>query len=605
MKKFLLIIPLLWALNIFGQPGNQKQLAIEYYSNEQYEKAIVRFDHLYKKHPSDEFYDYLLKCYLVTEQYDEGIKLIKKHIKKNRSRSASFYIDLGYVQEKANKTEDKEASFEKVYEMVDQSPNLAYSVSKKFGDYGYNKEALRTFEVAEQRNPKLIFHYQKALVYAELADLENMYREYLNMIDKNPAYFASVQNMIQFSIKQDPNGEPNKILKKQLIERVQKSNNVLYNNLLVWLLIQEKQYDQAFIQLKALDKRLNRNQGEIFNLGKVSKKNKAYPTADKCFDYIIKIGEPSPFYEDALIQKVVTSIAKAEEDPNSNTETYQSLIAQIEATLLIISYPEDVLFLKRQQAHLMAFKLKQNEEAVELIKEAIRHKQTTYPGVPACKLELGDILLSYGNAYDALMYYAQVDKAYPEGEIGQDARFKKAMIAFYQGDFNWAKAQFDVLKMSTTKFIANDALNMSILISDNTFQDEDSTYTALKLFAKSKLLILREDLDSALILLDHIAITYPGHSLQDEILFEKGMIYYRSGETDNAIASFSSLSENYSSSILADEALFYLATIYEGQENKELAMEYYERLFSEHGDSLFASQARDAYRKLRGDELYN
>lgn len=559
---------------------------------------------MYRKNASDDYYNYLLKCYLVLEDFNEAQKVTEKHIRKNRNRSALFRVDLVYVQVKANEKTKAEENLNRIFDEVAQNPGLAHGVSKKFSSYGFLEEALYTFEVAEKASPAMAFHYQKALVYAEMGDLENMFREYLNLIEQNPSYFNTVKQMIQFTIKQDQTDGANIMLKEMLIERVQENSNVLYNDLLVWLLIQEKNYGQAFIQLKALDKRLNRNQSEIFNLGRICTINKAYSTAHKCFDYILKIGETSPFYEDALLQTIITKSLELEEN-TATAEEYTQLISDIDDVLTKINFPKEVLHLKRIKAHTLAYKLKQPETAIALLEEAVKKQRTEDPGIGECKVELGHILLSFGDSYEALLYFAQVDKAFPESELGQKARFNKAMIAFYQGDFDWAKAQFDILKTSTTKFIANDAMNMSLVISDNTFQDEDSTFTALKWYAKAKLLSVREDYDSAMIVLDSITVTYPYHTLQDDILFEKGLIYLKQGNANAAIQEFEKVVNEFGTDILADEALYKLGALFEEKGDTQQAMAYYEQLFSEHGDSIFASLARDAYRRLRGDKLFN
>ncbi len=605
MKNLKFIIPfLLFSGLAFGQID--KQLGIEYFKNQQYEKAIVKFTAAYKQQPSDEIYKYVLESYIELKQLDEAQVFIKKHLRKYSRRSAPFYIDLGYVQTKNKQLQKAENSFNEVFKQIERNPNLAYSISQKFSEYGFYQEALKAFETAEAINPKLVFDFQKALIYADMGDIDNMYRSYLTMIDKNKAYYNNVLTLMRQTVGSNPQDEGNILLKELIVEKIQSTNNPQFNSLLVWVLIQEKSFASAFIQLKALDKRLQRNQAEIFNLGQVAAKNLDWKTADKCYDYIIKVGDVSPFYEDALMEKSFAHKTQIFSNPSATQEDYKTLLTEFQEILEVINYPEDVLSIKRAIAEIEAYKLKNYDAAVSILEEAIKNSYQQTNELAKSKILLGDILLAYGNPWDALLYYAQVDKAFDESELGQEARFKKAMIAFYEGDFDWAKMQFDVLKSSTSKLISNDAIRMSLVISDNTFLDDDTTFSALKLYAKAKLYVAREALDSALIVLNTIEKTYPAHSLQDDVLWERAQIYLKQNKVNPAVETLEKLLAAYGQDLLADQALFELARIYDDiLNNPQKAMDYYQELFSNHGDSILASPAREKFRQLRGDELYN
>ena len=269
-----------------------EKLAIEYFNNQQYEKALVKFNTVYKKNPTV-YYRYILDCYLELDQLTNAENFISKSIKKSPNNAPTYYIDLGYVQLKNGKESAAEKSFSKVFQFVEERPNMAYGISTAFSKYGFYAEALETFERAESINPGLSFDYQKALVYADMGDSKNMYISYLSMLDKNASYYNSILSMLRQSVNPDPTSESNIMLKELIVEKIQTTGNPLFNDLLVWVLIQEKSFSSAYIQLKALDKRLNRNQSEMYNLGGLAVSSKDYSSAEKCFDYIIKVGEIS------------------------------------------------------------------------------------------------------------------------------------------------------------------------------------------------------------------------------------------------------------------------------------------------------------------------
>lgn len=582
-----------------------EKLAIEYFNNQQYEKALVKFNAVYKKNPTV-YYRYILDCHLELDQLTNAENFISKSIKKSPNNAPTYYIDLGYVQLKNDKESAAEKSFSKVFQFVEERPNMAYVISTAFSKYGFYAEALETFERAEKINPGLSFDYQKALVYADMGDSKNMYVSYLNMLDKNASYYNSILSMLRQSVNPDPTSESNIMLKELIVEKIQSTGNPLFNDLLSWVLIQEKSFSSAYIQLKALDKRLNRNQSEIYNLGGLAVANKNYSSAEKCFDYIIKVGEVSPFYNDALVSKTFAHKQQLSDNPESTQEEYRSLITELENVKAQISYPEEVIKIDRAIAEIEAYKLQNPKSAIERLEKVIANNKIKSDELGYAKILLGDITLAYDDPWEALLYFSQVDKAFGDNEIGQEARFKKAMVAFYQGDFDWAKTQFDVLKAATSKLISNDAMYMSLMISDNTFLDTDTNYTALKLYAKARLLIEREDLDSAMLALDFIENTYPAHSLVDDVIWERAKIQLANEQTEDAIQSLIEVINYNGSKILADDALYLLGDIYENTYgDKEKAMEYYQRVFSEHAGSILASQARTKYRALRGDELYN
>src|SRR5690606_17428365 len=106
---------------------------------------------------------------------------------------------------------------------------------------------------------------------------------------------------------------------------------------------------------------------------------------------------------------------------------------------------------------------------------------------------------------------------------GQEARYKNARLAYFKGDFTWAQAQLDVLKGATSQLIANDALNLSLLISDNLLDESDSA--ALQLYARAEHYGFTRQYNRALAVLDSINGAFPGNSLSDDIYMAKAKIY--------------------------------------------------------------------------------
>jgi TolA-binding protein len=207
-----------------------------------------------------------------------------------------------------------------------------------------------------------------------------------------------------------------------------------------------------------------------------------------------------------------------------------------------------------------------------------------------------------GEIWEATLLYSQVDKVFADDVLGHEARFRNAKLSYYNGDFKWAQSQFDVLKASTSKLIANDALDLSVFILDNL--GLDTTDMALKLYAEADLLSFQNKFAEAYSKLDTLARLFPKHFLDDDILYAKAQINMKQKNFEVAAELFKKVVELFPEEIRADNSLFELAELHENQLNNiEKAKEYYERIFTEYSSSTFAVEARKRFRKLRGDNL--
>jgi len=263
--------------------------------------------------------------------------------------------------------------------------------------------------------------------------------------------------------------------------------------------------------------------------------------------------------------------------------------------IIPLTYP-----LVRNLAHLEGFYLNNPEKAVSLLQELIERTNNDRILQAQCKLELADILLFSGEPWEATLLYSQVDKAFKNDPLGHEARFRNAKLSFYIGEFEWSQAQLDVLKAATSKLIANDAMQMSLLISDN--MDADSSTLALSSFARADLLLFRNKTENAYALLDSILLAYPGHNITDNVLMKQAEIKLKQGDFAVTEKLYLRILDEYSYDILADDAMYYLAYLYKDylKDNKR-AMETFQTILTEFPGSLYVVDARKQFRILRGD----
>ncbi|HMX41176.1 MAG TPA: tetratricopeptide repeat protein, partial [Saprospiraceae bacterium] len=256
----------------------------------------------------------------------------------------------------------------------------------------------------------------------------------------------------------------------------------------------------------------------------------------------------------------------------------------------------------QQLARLEALYINNLPKAISLLEEL---KQT--PGLDPntlaeAKIALGDYYLISGDIWESTLLYSQVDKDFKEAQIGQEARFKNARLSYFNGDFQWAQAQFGILKAATSRLIANDALDLSVFIMDNL--NLDTTADAISLYSGAELLVYQNRFDEAFQKLDTLRRDFPQHSLQDDILYLEAQIFEKKRDYTKAAQLYQEVSEKYKEDIRADNALYAWAQLCETQlGNPEKAKELYEKIFTDYSGSVFAVEARKRYRILRGDKV--
>ena len=218
------------------------------------------------------------------------------------------------------------------------------------------------------------------------------------------------------------------------------------------------------------------------------------------------------------------------------------------------------------------------------------------------KLDLGDIYILTNQPWEALLSYEQVAKQFENTPIGNEANYKAAKLSYFQGNFEYAKSQADVLKAATSQLIANDALNLSLLISDNLLTTADSL--ALKMYADADLLQYTGKNEMALLKLDSISVAYPGNTLADDVLMTKSKIFVSMSRFADAVNMLRKLTGEFSESVWADDALFMLGDLLENKLGEKIeAKAIYQKLITDYPGSLFAAESRKRFRNLRGDNL--
>jgi tetratricopeptide (TPR) repeat protein len=611
-----------------AQRSQEEQLAVQYYQQGEYEKAKAIFKPIFDKKPDGYIYSYYYLLLLHLEEFKELEKVVKAQ-KKAFPNVRRYEIDLGYVYErqgdinKALKEYDAAIKNLPAQEALYRELHYAF-LGKAKRDYAIDV-LLRGRKVLQ--NPKL-FSKELVYVYTTLKNTEKIIEEALNIVrDGDEKQLAEAQTILQNLIVDDEDNTNYLILKTSLQKEIQKNpNNLEYVYLLFWAYQLNKEFSEALLIAKSLDRRTKGDGEMIIELANNAEQNRDYETAKEALEFIINKGESSPHYTTAKFQLLNVKYLQLTSVSPVNISDAKLLEKEFKKLIDDYGIHSSTAGWIRKYAHLLAFYISNTTEAIEVLNTAIANADVRNPQQKALyKVDLADILLYSGNVWDATLLYSQVDKDFPNDTIGQNAKYKNAKLSFYIGEFAWAKSQLDILRAATTKLIANDAMQFSLLITDNEEEEdedeeedeeeEDDEFgffglfgndfeknRGLRYFAKADFLLFQNNDELALKYLDSIALVVPGSKLADIVLLTKAKIFTRQKKYFEAEKLYQRIYDIYPEGLYGDDALFYLSELYEYYlRDVSRAMEFYQKLMKEYPGSLFAVDARKRFRTLRGD----
>lgn len=593
---------LIASTSVFAQDGGtDQQLAQYYFNNGEFDKALIYYEKIYDETPNKFVFERYVECLTQTGDLKKAEKTIKKQISRNKGNQeykillAKFYENQ-QEQAKANDIYD---------ELIEELRPIARDVISLYNAFKAQGKSNLAFETLS-RGRKLLkksypLNIQFADYYGSVGETEKMIKEYVDLIDYHPSYLNSVQTVLsrQIDFSQE-DSEEYEILRQLLIDRSQKHpNESAYAEMLTWLFIQRQNFGAAFVHIKALDKRNNAEGKLVYNLGAICVENKDYNTAKKCFQYVVDLGNTSIYSSRAQRALLNVSFLQVTQLREYTDEELNNTIEEYERVLKNVGETQMSLPLILELAHIKSFYAQDAEGGIELLENALSIAGLTDMEEAETKMQLADIHVLRGDIWEAALLYSQIDKDFKYEPIGHEAKFKNARIFYFDGEFDYAQSQLDILKQSTSKLIANDALKLSLLITDNF--GLDSNYTAMTWFAHADLLIEQHQYDSAFALFDSIITRFPAHSLGDEILLKKAHALELQGKWTEAISTLQELLKYHGDDILADDALFRLGDIYQNRLlDNEKASEYYREILFKHKGSLYTNETRKRFRALRG-----
>jgi tetratricopeptide (TPR) repeat protein len=610
---FIVVITIVSVSSFFSQVSTiDFQLAKKYYLDSDYEKAALYYEKIFKepKHRL-KIYENYKSTFIELNKFKEAEKLSKTLIKENPNK-LKFLVDLGVIYGFVDRIDKKNQVFDKAIDQINKETSYdnAFDLGLAFEKIGNLEKALEVylnFESKNLQNP-FAFHSKIALIYNKTDQTNKMINTFFEMLDFNNKFLQNVQNGLVNSIDFQNNLKEKEILRQSIIKKIQANpKKIVYIELLAWFYMLNNDYENAYTQIKALDKKLNKNGSKLLELGNTALNNQDFIVAIKCFDDVVLKSNSLEYKFEAKNKKLFALKSKIlygnqiiQEELETLKANYLLILSQINNSQNVYNNSLRKYNLLLDLSEIEAFYLGDIISAKQHLNNAILIPRLKEEQKGNAKLKLANILVLEDNIWEASLMYLQIEKQFKDDQLGHLAKFKNAQVYYFSGEYDWCQAQLKVLKASTSKLIANDALELSVLISDN--YNMDTSEVAMKLFSYADMLTFQQQFTKANIFYDSILKNFKNHSLNDEIIFRKAKINLKKHNYQKAIDHFKLLVDNYPNSILLDNSLFLIASIYEEKiKDFDQAKRYFKTILFDHKGSLYAAESRKRFRKLAGN----
>ena len=589
MKKNLSFVLLLFSLWAYAQ---SEQLANNYFDRGDFEKALVSYEGLLKSQEGNyNFFQRIIECYQQLQQFDKAQTQLENRF--NKYKQTNLLVELGYNYQLQKNQEKAHKYYNQAIDKIKKNASEVYGIAYVFERKALVDFALLAYKTAIEKEPKMSFNFQMAVLYGQQGNTNLMIDTFLEEAYVNQQNLPLIQNQLTRFMSEQEDVVFNDTLKKALLLRAQKTQDVFWNDFLSWLFIQQKEYGKAFIQQIAIYKRNPESFYNIVSLGQMAIEDNDQDSAKEILTFVLDNTKDLDLSIQAHSYLVEMRIK------NATDKDYPAITAEIESLIKEFGISPYTLSLLKQQADFYAFHLNNPEKAKAILKSAMEMPINRYQ-LAETKMELADILLYEEKFNQALIYYSQIDEEMSGDVIGQEASLKTAKTSYFKTDFEWASHQLKALKSASSQLIANDALELFLLISDNTV--EDSLQVALKKFARADFLLYQNKKKEALEQFQLLLKEHKGEDIEAVTLVRIGKIYEKQGDYIKALENYNTVITNHKESIYSDEALYFSAEIYNNPlKDPEKAKPLYEEMIFKHEDSIYFVDSRNKYRKLRGD----
>lgn len=590
MRLFFLLCAALFSGAVSFAQQDRLADALRFQNTGDTKSALRILDSLHQAAPfNGEYYTAYFRVLLDTKDYKAAEKIAEA--RRGREKGSPLpLVDLGLVALRSGKEKRAEEIWNEAVQAVNGDDLLTNNLATAFSTIGRDDWALKVYERGSEVLQNRVFYAPAmARLYAKTGNTEAAIN---STLDAAPMQMKPAED-IKASLLEflETDARKTQVAVKAVVKRVQADpGNLLYADILLWLYTRRDDWEGALMQVRALDERGQEGGRRLMEFARTARAESQYDIAYQALGMAAESGAPA-MQNYAAAERLRTGMQKLSSMPVPDKIFADTLSAEFDR--YAVRYPQanggnGVL---RERAALEARYRGDVGKAVSMLQEALKANTLQRAEAGAARLDLGDYQLLQGKIWDASLTYSQVDKAFREDALGEEARFRNAKLSWYRGDFKWAQDQLSVLKASTSELIANDALALSVLITENTPADSD--YTTLRRFAAADLLLFQNRLNDADALLDSVSKAFPKTELQDDILMKRSTILVRRQQYPEAIALLEKVVKDYGTDVLADDALYQQGVIYETYLSQSAkAKEAFEKLLVDYPGSTLAAEAR-------------
>lgn len=591
---------LILSFSALSQQDADERLARDYSAGGAFDKALEIYQKLYNDGANPEYYDPYFSLLLQTKKFSDAKELTSRMMVRD-AVSPIYKVDLGRIYQQEGFREKTDSLYRALLRKLPADEFSIRELAAAFYRANAYDYAVTTFTYGRKvLGDDKAFAFDLLALYRYKKDRPMLIQEYIHVLSFNQDASILRQAENSFSALMESN-EDYALLEESLQKAIKKKTpQPELTKLLSWTYIQQEKYADALNLLISLDKKIGSDTELIFNTGNMLIEKQAFKEALPAFEHIVAKGSSNTLFmaSKARILYCKTEILSRGE---ASDEAIDRLTQDYRVFLDGATEVEVKAFSLRKLADFHAYRLQRYTEAANLLQEAL-----IIPGLEVdikndIKLDLGDVSILTDDVWEATLLYSQVEKDTRNESVKQEARFRNARLSYFRGDFVWAQAQLNDLKAATNLMLANDALNLSLLISEHIQNKMDTL--ALQAYAKADKMVFSKRFKNATAILDSVESTGMVGSLADDMLMLRARVQLDQSSYVKAAEVLQKVIDRYSTGIWADDALFLLGDTYETLKEPEKARVCYEKIITDYPGSLYISEARIRFRNLRGDSL--
>ena len=572
----------------YEQQGLYKK-ALQWYENSQRKGYYTETTH-------SRYFSLLvrLKKYTKAERY--LLRMLKKHA------FPILWVDLLYLYNESTPKKAKQILGE-IKKRVKKNTYQLHVFARYLAQKRLYEEALVLYLAGKsrQKDPS-VYDVPIAQLYFTLGQRSLGFQYYLSYLKKHPNYLRSFKELLKspYLVKEDID----------TLSQVLNGYRQAYNDsralleLSVWLHSRKGRYQEAFAELRLADKRHTLPTQLFLDLGKKVMQAKNYEVATSIYQYILQSHPESlvtRYAHYALIYAKEQSMRHQvfyERKPFVDlAQRYKKFIAQ---------GPRDTHSLKAQLnlAKLYIEQIQAPDSAITLLKRILPQVRSSDPMHAKMKLALGDAYFLWKKPWQAMLYYAQVEREAKDKQWVEKAQLRLARTSYHQASFALAKEQLKVLREASTKEIANDAL-LLVEVMDWFLGDATDSLGGIMLqqLAHAERMISQKTYAPAIQIIQQLINTYAEKGATQEAIhyarYVLAKAHEKQGDFVLASQAINPLLDR-PSSLLHDKALMAKAQLVEKQLNKaEESKALYLQLLKDHPESIYIPEVRRRLRRLK------